>query len=383
MRNAVYVILLTVFSSTLSAELIPHFPYSIEDTRYKWRSENSHLKNKSFSCPAFIQPEITFDSGSIYKDTPCRCEIDPEKKALYDEEVAALRDFMKVLREVSDRYVATPVERAEIAQCAATHIQYWANTGAMTGQHASSVGYHKTAEILGAASLSYLKIRDAAGVHNILASYTVHNWLNNLSEQVLDFYETDAGPTTQQNNHRYWDGYAVGAASIVLQRPEFFDWAMKGLDIAIHQIAENGSLPLELKRGDKAYKYHLYAIRPILGLAEMAAKNRPYMPKPYYPYTKNDNAIVRLAVLMMNEAGNLTTNSIFPEKYEMRCHEATWLELYLKRNSKIQRTPTAPEMAEHLVTKREECNIFLENTLIGGDMTLFFGQRNLEKIINQ
>lgn len=52
-----------------------------------------------------------------------------------------------------------------------------------------------------------------------------------------------------------------------------FDWAVAGYRNGAEQITPEGTLPLEMHRGQRALHYHLYAIAPLVYLAEFGADN--------------------------------------------------------------------------------------------------------------
>ncbi len=360
------------------ADLSSHFAYNAAEAKNRWKTTFTRLIDKPFTCPSPLEPKITFSAGSIYKDTPCKCEIDPDKKAKYEQEVKSVYNFAKSITSLSDLYVATPTERNEIAQCVAQQIELWAYTDAMLGEHPAPVGYHKSAQVLGAVSLTYLKLQEAENVDYPSVNNNLGQWLRALSQQVIDYYENMAGPNTSNNNHRYWDSYHIGTAAIVLNDTELFSWAMQGLEIGINQIQENGTLPLEIQRGDRAHAYHLYALQALTGLAELAIKNKSSMPIPYYPYSKNNGALTRLSNLLLNEELDKST-SVFPIKIAMKCHQSAWMEIYLRHSG---RQPSIrADLATYIKAKRNACRDKLYYTYLGGNMSLYYGIKNLDAYI--
>ena len=53
-----------------------------------------------------------------------------------------------------------------------------------------------------------------------------------------------------------------------------FNWAMRTYDNGVDQIQPDGALPLEMARGARALHYHLYALAPLVLLAEFGEANR-------------------------------------------------------------------------------------------------------------
>jgi hypothetical protein len=355
--------------AVFGSEFNPGFVNDTYQARHLWKAANKSLADKSFTCPDLIEPKVTFTSASIYKETPCRCEIDPDKKAAYDAEVEHIKQFNKLLVKLSDTYVQTPSERNEIAQCVVQHAEYWASNGAMLGDHQNSVGFHKTAETLGAVANSYLKIRHADNMPDTDEYSLIGSWMASAAEKVIDFYADSAGGRTRVNNHRYWDGFHVGKASVILQNQRLFDWAMEGLIIGLDQVTEDGILPREYERGSMAYKYHVYAVAPLVGLAELAIDNPGNMAEYFYPYAYNEGALPRLINMLLNEEGN-ADDTLFTRADNMQCHQAAWMEMYLHRSPRSDRDAIQTDITE----RRGNCNGKLKYTLLGGNMTLMAGK---------
>ena len=52
-----------------------------------------------------------------------------------------------------------------------------------------------------------------------------------------------------------------------------FEWAMNTAKTGIHAIQPDGTLPEEMRRGQRALHYHLYAASPLVMLAELGLPN--------------------------------------------------------------------------------------------------------------
>ena len=72
------------------------------------------------------------------------------------------------------------------------------------------------------------------------------------------------------NNHRYWAGLAVCAAGITRNDTREFHFGMDALNAGVDEIGPTGALPRELERAAMALHYHLYALAPLIMLAELA-----------------------------------------------------------------------------------------------------------------
>ena len=112
-----------------------------------------------------------------------------------------------------------------------------------------------------------------------------------------------------------------------------YDWSGTTLDEAVNRVTPQGTLPLEMDRGQRALHYHLFALAPIVMMAEFEAANGTDA------YVKKDNAIRRLVQRTVN---GLTDNSFFTEQAhvaqdtpakpnENKSEDVLWLVSYLKR----------------------------------------------------
>ena len=79
--------------------------------------------------------------------------------------------------------------------------------------------------------------------------------------------------TVRNNNHRYWAGFAVASVAVATADQRLWNWGLESYRIGICAVDEAGALPLELRRGEAARAYHVYALGPLLGTAELAARN--------------------------------------------------------------------------------------------------------------
>ena len=75
------------------------------------------------------------------------------------------------------------------------------------------------------------------------------------------------------NNHLYWEGLSSLIYGYMFDDSSHINHAKWVYDIALDQIQPNGTLPLEMDRGEKAYQYHLYALKPLMMMGVLAARN--------------------------------------------------------------------------------------------------------------
>ena len=71
----------------------------------------------------------------------------------------------------------------------------------------------------------------------------------------------------------YWAGVELAAIGVAANDRRDFDWGMAAYDNGVNQIRPDGTLPLEMARGSRALHYHLYALAPLVLLAEFGETN--------------------------------------------------------------------------------------------------------------
>ncbi|MGV1958657.1 alginate lyase family protein [Agrobacterium sp. 22-214-1] len=92
---------------------------------------------------------------------------------------------------------------------------------------------------------------------------SVTDWLNIMADDTMVFFDVEAGPRSARNNHRYWAALALATVGNLTGDQNKIDWARQSYRIGVCQVTEDGTLPLEMRRGALARNYHLYAFRPL------------------------------------------------------------------------------------------------------------------------
>jgi poly(beta-D-mannuronate) lyase len=172
----------------------------------------------------------------------------------------------------ADEYRTTGSRSA--LQCAMTQTLTLAQDHALTGKMSSDQAYYVQGWVVGAIAIAYLKIRDGS-LATPQQTETIAHWMQSVGEQTKQYYEAHkkAGHGDSRNNHLYWAGVELAAIGVVANDRKDFDWAMATYDNGVDQIKPDGSLPLEMARGGRALHYHLYALAPLVLLAEFGEAN--------------------------------------------------------------------------------------------------------------
>ena len=143
----------------------------------------------------------------------------------------------------------------------------------LAGKMSSNQAYYVQGWVVGAVAIAYLKIRET-GIATPPQTETIASWMQRVGEQTIGYYDAHkkANHGDSQNNHLFWAGVELAAIGVATNDRKDFDWAMATYDNEVYQIQPNGALPLEMARGGRALHYHLYALAPLVLLAEFSEK---------------------------------------------------------------------------------------------------------------
>ncbi|MCC2638946.1 MAG: Poly(beta-D-mannuronate) lyase (alginate lyase) [Moraxellaceae bacterium] len=234
-------------------------------------------------CPSTPTPyTFALEFPSKYEGSgKARDTLNRDAEDRYKKATRTLQEFESGLSELSDRHVQG---QAEAASCALDWLDRWAGAQALMGS-ANMTGRAVRKWTLSAAAFSFLKIQEAPGLKPE-AKARVSSWLRNVAGIVVQ--EHQHTPAEKINNHYYWAAVAIGAVGIATEDKALLDWSLAGYRRSVRAIDEDGLLPRELARRSRALSYHLYALQPLVMLAEMGRVNGIDL------YVENDCALCRL-----------------------------------------------------------------------------------------
>jgi len=303
-----------------------------------------------------LAPMRDVDGVSFYADEH-KSVIDPDLQEQNQAALRPLRAFVKEVTRLADGWMVSRPADARHAALAGGALARWATAGALLGA-ANQQGAYEREWTLGSLALAYLKIRDAPGV-DPAGRAAVDAWLCAVARLVEPPYERP-GKTSSRNNHAYWTGLAVSTAGIACQDRALFEWGIARARIGIAQVGADGILPLELARERRALHYHVFALAPLVMLAELAAANGIAL------YDENDHALRRLAdrvIAGLADPSSFERLTGFPQEQVTtppRGADLAWAEPWQAR------FPDA-RLAAWLATARPVVDVRL-----GGDLTAAF-----------
>jgi poly(beta-D-mannuronate) lyase len=237
-------------------------------------------------------------------------------------------------------------------------LDVWASAHAL-GSVENDKAYDTQGKTIAALALGYLQFRganlDDARRKRVVA------WLVAMAEDLRHFVDISKGHSAE-NNHRYWSGLGVASAAVAADRSDLFNWGVDSARIGLRQIQADGTLPLELSRAERARDYHLYALAPLVMLAELSAANGIDL------YGAYDGALRRLVarvVASLDDASYFEKVTgrqqvAYPGGQGVPPYRLAWLEPYNRRFPSAQGAALLQRMRP------------LVETGLGGNLTLVY-----------
>jgi poly(beta-D-mannuronate) lyase len=308
-----------------------------------------------FSCPPPTAPVRDLTPESFYGDRDGSI-VNPAALARYREAVRPLTVFEAQVTAIGDAFVRSrPAERAAAA-CTLEWLDAWAAQDALLGR-VSRQGLQDRASALVAIAASYLKVMD------VQRSPRAEAWVRRLSAAVLASHASPSGGGAK-DHQAYWAGAAVGLAGAVLNEKPLYAWGVGQLRQGILQIAQDGTLPLELARKSKARHYHDLALIALVQLAELAAQNGTDL------YRDPDGGLRRLGnrvIESLDDPGVFERLTGARQEWmgELSGGDLVWMEPYFARVGDRRLVPWLTRFRP------------LRLPAFGGDATLLYGVKDL------
>jgi len=258
--------------------------------RSPWDARNVPLTDVPYTCPAVVHLSRDLTTEGFYSDGKSSV-IDPAKWKAYAESSGPYKALGEHVVDAADAYRASGSRAA--AECALNLMRTAARDGVFTGKMSSRQAYYVQGWVIGAVALSYLKVRDT-GLAASADEKLLFPWFKDVARQTIGFYEGNHA----KNNHLNWAGLEAIAVGTATDDKSLFNWGVGTYRVGVDQIQPDGSLPEEMRRGQRALHYHLYALAPLVYIAEFGEVNGLHL------YAERDHALARLVHLSIQGLEN-------------------------------------------------------------------------------
>lgn len=270
------------------------------------------------ACPPAPAPVRDLDVPRFYANREGTV-VDPAASKKHDAAVAPLVAFVRAIVEGADKAMAR--QDAQRAACSLAWLQTWAEGDAWLGVMATQQAEYQRKWDLAGVALAYLKLKPYATDAQRAA---IEPWLRRWSAKARAFFDN---PQRTRNNHWYWLGLGMMATSLATASNEHWQTVRDIFDDALGDIRADGALPKELERQERALFYHVFAVTPLVVMAEIAALRGEDW------YGRREGALHRLVTLSIAGLQNPATfEAILRTKQEQPVNpRAGWLSLYKAR----------------------------------------------------
>ena len=241
--------------------------------RSPWDGHPVKLTDALFDCPKLpvIARDLTTD-GFYSLDDPTHSIVDPVRLEAYKRSSGGVKAAGAELVRAADAFRSSGSRSA--GKCVVDSLLGLAGQGSLTGKMSSSQAYYVQGWIAGTFAISYLKVRDA-GLASPEQRQIIAGWLESIGDATRRWYDAAGAKrgNSARNNHFYWAGLELVAIGVAADDRKDFEWGLGTYEAGVIQIGTDGTLPLEMARGARALHYHLYALAPLVLLAEFGEAN--------------------------------------------------------------------------------------------------------------
>jgi poly(beta-D-mannuronate) lyase len=283
-------LLVSIFSTSVS------MPARAADValRSPWDAVPVTANESAFSCPDETPPLPRDFATNSYLIDPQHSIPDDILKQEHDTSVSEIESFSRFVVRAADAYRTTGSRAA--AECVVNLLQGAAEQGALAGNMDGHQAVYTQGSNLGAWAIAFLKVR-GSGVATPEQNRQIAAWLKKLArgnEAYYNMRRLRRGPNDGYSHHLYWAGFAVAAAAVANNDQGMFRWAMNAYKQGVSDIREDGTLPIEMDRGQLALHSHIYALAGLVMLAEFGEVNGMDL------YAEKNSAIGRLIAVCVS-----------------------------------------------------------------------------------
>lgn len=276
--------------------------------------------------------------------------------------------FEESVSGLAGSYVAS--EDTYYAECLVKFLNQWAENDALMDFYydpSQPQAWFATESMIFAAAMAYSTVRpDVEGMEQ--EREAIEDWLNDLAYIHLSIPGLEGNSCC--NNHFYRRALYASMVGVLTEDDELFQTGVSAIYSALHDMTEDGALPLEVERGRRATHYQNYALLYLITNMEIIHRQG------YDIYELEIDGVdihngVDFALTVMedpSEFGELAPREQYTDFMKDEQY-FSWMEIYQARfgDSRIN---------QFLETMRP-----VHNRSAGGYMTLYFMDPNTQQDI--
>jgi poly(beta-D-mannuronate) lyase len=276
----------TCFLIMLFWGILVVLPASGERLRSPWDSTKTVARDAPYNCPAPPEFSRTLNLEGYYSDKKYSI-IDEKKLAAFQAGSEAPTHLGQYAGLAADAWLSKGSRAA--ATCVYSLLLAAAKADAWDDKMPQNSGVYLQNWLLSGTALAYLKVRDS-GVGTAEQDAQIQQWFRLLAARVREYFDDGRKRPGSDawNNHMYWAGLSVAAEGIANNDQDSLLWGLSAYEMGVHAIQPDGSLDAEMARGRMALHYQLYALEPLIMLAEVGEANGIDL------YAEREGAIHRL-----------------------------------------------------------------------------------------
>jgi poly(beta-D-mannuronate) lyase len=314
-----------------------------------------------FTCPEFPEPSVSLEYGSRYKaDSKTRSEKDVESDKQVTAALKPSDDFVRQLTEISNAALSDPKVTDEATRCVVMAISRWAMADAFSDIRTLTAEISYPARV-GGIAVAYRQVLPFAEEYAEERA-TIEDWMRSRADAIIAFWNEDAPPLVKQANLRAWAALAITQIGLILDEDPYLEWALLSQRIILDTEDEDGSLPLEMRRGKWALHYQLHAMAPMAVTSALLCQSGYRNPEPYEQLLEKAVAFSLDAVEDPGIAEQITgkAQTVVAGLDNQKPHAIAWLEAYLNFSFDT-------DLDKRLAPFRP-----MTNSKLGGDLTMQF-----------
>jgi len=269
-----------------SAGLLICVSASAERLRSPWEASRVTPTEAPYTCPSPPAFSRVLDLEGYYTDK--RYSVtDPKGLAAFNEASEGPTHLGQYATNAADAWLSQASRAAAV--CVYSLLDAAARADAWDGKMPNNNGVYLQNWMLSGTGAAYLKVRDSQ-LGTPEQDARIQKWFQILASRVREYFDTQLSRPGSDawNNHFYWAGLAVATEGIADNDTDALIWGIATYRMGMNAIQPDGSLTAEMGRGQRALHYQLYALGPLVMLAELGEANGIPM------YAMKNGAIHRL-----------------------------------------------------------------------------------------